>query len=449
MMNWLSLLNPGRLCGKRIEAGSERTAFQVDYDRIVFSASFRRLQDKTQVFPLSGSDFVRTRLTHSLEASCVGRSLGTQIGGRLIAEHPELRTVFHPSETGAVVAAACLAHDIGNPPFGHAGEKAIAHWFKHAPFGCEIISSLKAEGAPIEDFTRFEGNAQGFRVLSRLEYSRNPGGLQLTHPVLAAFMKYPQPSGLEKIPERTSTKKYGFFGDDRGLYLEVANSLGIPSCDEGCRFYRHPLAFLVEAADDICYHVIDLEDGWKMGRVDFDEVMTLLLAVSGLASTKIPSRLKHDREGTVGFLRSVTINALVGQCVDVFIDNEEALLNGEFDAPLTENIKSADTFTRLKDLEIEKVYSGTDVISIEAAGFSVLEKLIEIFLSAVEDAASGSSISARSKTFLKLFPNAEKPYKEMTLYQRVLSVTDYVSSLSDRTAVSLFKRFTGISLPGE
>jgi len=457
-MNWDQLLSKRRL-GKPEEGREDvtRTVFQKDFDRIVFSSAFRRLQDKTQVFPLAQNDYVRTRLTHSLEASCVGRSLGTMVGHELIQLDPALEQCFLPSEVGAIVATACLAHDIGNPPFGHAGEDAIAHWFRHDDAGRRVVSAL-GEGSPEAlDLEQFEGNAQGFRVLTRLQHPEDDGGLQLSCATLAAFVKYPRGSAVAPSPDAgVRAKKHGFFEDDRTAFCEIADETGLVRYSPGQAYARHPLVFLVEAADDICYHVVDIEDGFQMKLLPFDEVRELFSAVTldGVDEARL-AMLRDNPQSQIEYLRAKAIGALVDQVVATFLANLNAIMSGTLAMDLTGTIDRATEFRRLKDVAMDRVYPTREVVLIEAAGFNVLGKLIEMFLTAInEKAQSPHGVSRKTRTLLKLFPPptvSGRPVDpcELDLYRRVLAVTDFVSSMTDRYAVSLFKRLTGISLPGD
>ncbi|MET0093950.1 MAG: dGTP triphosphohydrolase, partial [Sedimenticola sp.] len=286
-MQWSKLLSRKRI-GSSQEPGTStvRTDFQRDFDRIVFSSAFRRMQDKTQVFPLSRVDYIRTRLTHSLEASSIGRSLGTLVGEQIIQRHGLAQN--EASDFGDICAAACLAHDIGNPPFGHSGEDAIRHWAHTGKYGEPRVGVLK--DSEKEDFLSFEGNAQGFRILTRLQNPDNPGGLQLTCATLAAFTKYPRESFLGGSNfNGVSAKKQGFVVEDRERFTEVANEVGLIRRDPSrAIWHRHPLAFLVEAADDISYRVIDIEDGFRLGYFTLDEVMDLFWPM-------IPDRAKQEQ----------------------------------------------------------------------------------------------------------------------------------------------------------
>ncbi|MFA4944471.1 MAG: dNTP triphosphohydrolase [Lentisphaeria bacterium] len=457
-MDWQTLLTRRRLgrSSDRPATDLTRNDFQRDFDRIVFASAFRRLQDKTQVFPLAESDYVRTRLTHSLEASCVGRSLGEMAAAELLRRRPELAELFHPSHLGAIVAAACLAHDIGNPPFGHTGESAIAHWFNHEPAGQAVLARIAAEGGRVADFAGFEGNAQGFRVLTRLQHGENPGGMQLTLPTLGAFMKYPRGAGTEP-PAGTgkSMKKHGFFAADEASFQEVAAGLGLlRRAGPGLAFARHPLAFLVEAADDICYHVADLEDGFRLKLLAEEEVAELLAAV-------IAEPARRDCGGRRGaarveLLRARAIGSLVEQVAAAFVEHHDALLSGGHDEALVEGIAVAPAFARLFETALAKVYPARQVLEIEVAGFSVLGRLIELFLAALDDLAaarrSGGKVRLKTDRTLKLLPSQFFAVAEIATssqYARTLAVTDFVSGMTDRYAVSLFKRLTGISLPGE
>ncbi|MCG8428445.1 MAG: dNTP triphosphohydrolase, partial [Chromatiales bacterium] len=293
-MNWPQLLSRKRLGSDEDPSGTTvRTDFQRDFDRIVFCSAFRRMQDKTQVFPLSRVDYIRTRLTHSLEASSIGRSLATLVGEQIIVRHQ--LDGFEASDFGDICAAACLAHDIGNPPFGHSGEDAFRHWALSAPYGQRRVAVL--QGSEKEDFLNFEGNAQGFRIITRLQNAANHGGLQLTCATLATFTKYPRESWLGGSRfDGVSAKKQGFFAADRELFEEVAEATGMIRREPlRAIWYRHPLSFLVEAADDISYRVIDIEDGFRLGHLSFEEVKALLCPLISFNNTQ-EQRLNRIRD---------------------------------------------------------------------------------------------------------------------------------------------------------
>ncbi len=451
-MNWLQLLSRKRLGAEMPPStSSTRTDFQRDFDRIVFSSAFRRMQDKTQIFPLSKIDYVRTRLTHSLETSSVGRSLGTLVGEQIIGRH-RLES-YEASDFGDICAAACLAHDIGNPPFSHAGEDAIRHWATEADYGKRRVAIL--DGAEREDFLAFEGNAQGFRILTRLQSRDNRGGLQLTCATLAAFTKYPRESWMgDDYSNGVSTRKHGFFAQDRELFEQVATEAGLIRRDPMRSVWsRHPLAFLVEAADDICYRVIDIEDGFRLGHISFDEAYELYWPVLR-DPEKQAARLKRigGRKEKVEFLRAKVINEAIQQTRDCFLDNEEAILSGEFDRPLLSCIPRANELKALKDLARQRIYCAPEVVEVETAGFEVISELLERFIKVLDDIAQNADkATPKSRMTLYLIPEQfigpERTPSEDT-YTRLLKLTDFVAGMTDSYAVSLYKKMTGISLPG-
>jgi len=451
-MQWVRLLSRKRL-GSDVAPDTSllRTDFQRDFDRIVFSSAFRRMQDKTQVFPLSRVDYIRTRLTHSLEAASIGRSLGTLVGEQIIKRHGLEQ--LEVSDFGDICAAACLAHDIGNPPFGHSGEDAIRHWARTADYGRRRVAVLR--GSEQEDFLGFEGNAQGFRILTRLQNPDNPGGLQLTCATLAAFTKYPRESCLSggRYPG-VSARKHGFVAEDLELFTEVADTVGLLKRDEShAIWYRHPLAFLVEAADDISYRVIDIEDGFRLGYFTLDEVLELYCAV-------LPERARQDQrlrrikddKGKVEFLRAKVINEAVGQTITCFLDHEQDILNGRFDEPLLSQLPARGPMGQLVQVARERIYNAPEVVGIQTAGFQVIGELLERFSQVLDDLAEqGDGASARSRMTVKLISNqfiGPTGQPSHHTYTRLLKLTDYVSGMTDSFAVSLYKKITGISLPG-
>lgn len=449
-MDWIKLLSRKRLGQSQVEYNPMRAPFQRDFDRIIFSAAFRRLQDKTQVHPLSESDYVRTRLTHSLETSCIGRSLGEIVGAEVIKMN-NLKNV-HQSEFGSIVANACLAHDIGNPPLGHSGEDAIRHWFKHSEIGKDIIEQLNQPEQ--HDFLEFEGNAQGFRVLSRLQSPDNFGGMQLTCATLAAYTKYPRESlidGEESDLKRKSAKKFGFFQQDKILFTDVAEEVGlIPIKKEFAWWCRHPLAFLVEAADDITYSVIDFEDGYRLGYISFSEVKEVLSHFLNGAELDHLNKIKSENE-RVEYLRAKTINDLILNVTKIFIENHDKLLIGKFDDSLISKTDNHDLVKKMKKISSEKAYCARNVLEIEAAGFQVLGNLIEYFIIAANDVANNlSHASEKSKKILQLVPShflSDERKPDNDLYFRLLKITDFVSGMTDSYSVSLYKKISGISLP--
>jgi dGTPase len=453
-MNWKQLLSSKRLGKEKPEIiALGRSPFQQDYDRIVFSSAFRRMQDKAQVFPLAANDYVRTRLTHSMEVSCIGRSLGAG-AGVFICENNDVGDI-QPSDVGAVVAAASLAHDIGNPPLGHSGEEAIRHWFCNSELAEEMKRNMTAkEQADIE---RYEGNAQGFRVLSRLQMPDNKGGMQLTCATLGAFTKYPVESFSSSLPPGVASKKFNFFQLDRELFAEVAETTGlIEMAGEDFAWCRHPLAFLVEAADDMSYRIVDFEDGHILGIIDYHDIKELFLSI-----------IKKDRIGDVvekldgperkiEFLRAKALGTLVGEVIDAFKDNHDAMLAGEFESSLIDVIPSAAALEEIQRRSVKDVYTYRRAVEIEAAGFELTEGLLDAFVYAVNDVAlakrKGGKGSYRSRKLLQLIPerycDVSDPGWLESDYVRLMNILDYISGMTDSYAVSLFKKIKGISLPG-
>jgi len=450
-MRWDKLLSTIRQGKQGQEQGSVgRSDFQRDYDRIVYSSAFRRLQDKAQVFPLAKSDFVRTRLTHSVEVSCVGRSLGTEIGLKLRSK-ASLHDPLVPSDVGDIVAAACLAHDIGNPPFGHTGEAAIAEWFRDSKAGREVLKGLSPNERA--DFEKFEGNAQGFRILTRLQNHQNPG-LQLTYSTLAAFTKYPRDSPIvRKSLPGVSWKKHGYFQSEKPFFEEVARGVGLLSMDANASAWtRHPLAYLVEAADDICYRINDWEDGFRLKHVSQTETEERLEAI--FPGGKLPSKLDRifSPEDRVAYLRAKAINELIEQAVTFFMQQEEVILRGGLPIPLIEGIPSAKPLSDIYKDSKTKIYKAKEVLEIEVPGFTVLGGLLEVFLGAVNEVAvkGEKEASTKSKTILQIVPPqflAGNRLPDESPYVRTLQVTDFVSGMTDSFAVALYKQITGISLP--
>lgn len=447
-MEWSTLLSAKRLRAGFDDPDEARTPGLRDMDRIVFSSAFRRLQDKTQVFPLPMSDYVRTRLTHSIESCSVGRSLGALVGKEIIKRH---RLSFAPMEFGITVGVACLAHDIGNPPFGHSGEDAIQHWFRTSPLASELLAQMNERQR--NDFLFFEGNAQGFRILTRLQNADSDGGLQLTCSTLAAFTKYPRESsaaGDDRLPEGASTKKHGFFQSEKEHFDEVANTVQLaPRPHQSKCRARHPLAFLVEAADDICYRVIDFEDGFRLGAVSYEEIRDSFLLIMNNDAT-VTQRLDNIAENhdKVGYLRSRVIDTLARQAAQVFLDHESSILNGTFDEPLIGRIPASAPLEQVKKKSKARVYSAQMVLDVEAAGFEVIGGLLENFVYASKEVATRgeNAASARSKKYLQLLPSRYRSIEEDP-YKRLLGITDYIAGMTDSFAVALYKKIRGISLP--
>lgn len=449
MMDWKNLLKTGRFDPKKSSgsiADHSRSEFEKDYDRIIFSAPFRNLQDKTQVFPLPENDFVHTRLTHSLEVSSVGRSLGKSTGEYLLVKYPELKNQgLNPSDIGAIVAAASLTHDLGNPPFGHAGEEAISDFFKFHPYGQVWQRHVRPD--EWKDLCQFEGNAQGFRLL----VSKN-SGLKLSYATLSAFAKYPRPAQVYTTdPQRRSQKKYGFFADQVNDYQYIARILGIEKEKNEC-WYRHPLAFLVEAADDICYNIIDLEDGCTLGLVNLEETIGLLAQIirERYDAKKLEEYPTFAQK--LAILRAMAINQLIHECSKAFQSREEEILSGNFDQALTEIIPSAAALSKINEVSVEKIYRSLPVLEKEAAGFQVLEGLLDVFSRALNHKFYQTDLySGKDKSILRLLP-ADFPLvgwgERVNPYPMLRLLVDFISGMTDKYALSLYRRVKGIALPG-
>ena len=443
---WEKLLSSERLGAGKAPGTAERTAFQQDHDRIVFTSAFRRLKDKTQVFPLSKSDYVRTRLTHSLEASCVGRSLGAVVGREIIARHG-LKDV-ESGDFGAIVAAACLAHDIGNPPFGHAGEDAIREWFRTSG----LLERHDFTPAQRADFERYEGNAQGFRIVSRLQSPANPGGLQLTSAVLATFTKYPRPSAVNAELPGKSGKKFGFFQQDADNFARVAQATGLIERLSGKAWRRHPLAFLVEVADDTCYLIVDLEDAAKLGFVPYRDAECLLADLAGNSVSGGRLDRLHDPKERIEYLRAKAIGRLLESAAAVFLENETAILDGEFDEELLEQSPVAVPLQAVLKLAKETIYTARPALEIETAGFEVLGALLGLFTDAVEAAAGveGTRFTTRERMLMKLLPTqflGHHGEPDPDPYVRLLQVAVFVAGMTDSYAVDMFRKLKGFDLP--
>ncbi|MBN7814384.1 dGTP triphosphohydrolase [Algoriphagus pacificus] len=447
-MKWEKLLARGRFGDTPgfIPTQIVRSEFEVDYDRIIFSAPFRNLQDKTQVFPLPEQAFVHTRLTHSLEVSSVGRSLGKAAGEFLLEKYPNLqKSGISAYEVGAIVAAAALTHDIGNPPFGHAGEEAISDFFKFHPAGKCWDSHVRSE--QWADLCNFEGNAQGFRMLVSKSY-----GLKLTYATLAAFTKYPRPSFIpHRDIARRSQKKYGFFINQLADFEQMGSFLGMEKSSPEC-WLRHPLAFLVEAADDICYSIIDLEDGCTLGLVSFEETVKLLAPI--LKDKFDPKKLKEPRTNSqnLGALRAIAIGELIKETVEVFAQYEESMCKGNFDKALTDIIPSAKALQEITSVSVQKIYRSKVVLEKEAAGFQVLEGLLSVFSQALyHQFYNPERFSGQDKSILRLLPE-DFPLKgwgaEVNPYPLLRSLVDFISGMTDKYALNLYRRVKGISFPG-
>lgn len=443
MMEWRKLLSTRRLG----EAGRDplspaRDPFQKDFDRIVFSSAFRRLQDKTQVHSLPESDYVRTRLTHSLEVASVGRSLGTTVGQH-IDQRGAAPTGITAAEFGHIVAAAGLAHDIGNPPFGHFGEATIRAWFQDDPLGRRLIADLPI--AQQSDLLGFEGNAQGFRLLARLQHRRDYGGLRLTFATLGAYTKYPRAAHLGDravVAGDVGASKFGFFQAEDALFDAVAHEVGLlrgggPAEPYWC---RHPLAFLVEAADDICYHIVDLEDGFKLGRITFEEAEHHLVRLAGERGNRSEGLISGARK--IADLRAKAIGQLVDQAAAAFLDRIQQILDGSYRGELLAETSAQPVLAEIMALVEKRLFETAERYENEISGAKAITTMLASFAGAffeLEQAVTGGPAAPAADALLaELFPKIDFPLTDR--YRWLLAITDYVSGMTDSYALSQYQK---------
>lgn len=436
-MHWEQLLSLRRQGdkGKRLrkEQDDTRLGFEVDYDRIIFSSAFRSLQDKTQVIPLSKTDFVHTRLTHSLEVSVVGRSIGRLVGKKIIEKYPYLKEVhgFHMNDFGAIVAAASLAHDIGNPPFGHSGEKAIGEYFK---IGKGQMYKDQLSDKEWQDLVDFEGNANGFSVLTGSRPG-SEGGLRISYATLGAFMKYPKESLPKKPTNAIADKKYGFFQADKLFFKEVAAELGLLPNKTGndLGFERHPLAYLVEAADDICYTIIDFEDGINLGLVSEDYALEYLIKLVKDSIDTSKYKALETKEDRISYLRALAIGSLINDAVSVFLENESLILQGKFPYALMDKSKYKVQMDDIIRLSVKNIYQSREVIEKELTGYQIINSLLDKFITAYTNTLDGNPTNY-DVLLMKILP--EKHHHEKgSLYERLLHICHFVSMLTDGKAL--------------
>lgn len=440
-MNWLQLISNKRLGQEQHSLRhDDRSEFKRDGDRLIYSAPFRRLQNKTQVFPLPGSIFVHNRLTHSLEVSSLGKSLGDDVARRLTDRHPELRgTLFE--EIGTIVQTAGLAHDMGNPPFGHSGEKAIQTFFTEDSGN---FLRHKVSQAFWDDITHFEGNANAFRLLTHQFVGRRKGGFVMTYATLASVVKYPRASSLAG-----DHGKFGFFYSEAPIYEKIADELGIirmSALGEPLRYARHPLVYLMEAADDICYEIMDIEDAHKLKILSFEETRTLML---GFVS---PERREHiiqraadvsDLNEQVAYYRSCAIGELEKECVRVFVENEEAILHGTFGKSLIDYSCPLvhDAYEACVKVAMSRIYRSRDVVDTELAGYKIIYTLMGLFIHAVMNPQH-----AYSRLLLDRV-SSQYEVDSPDTYVRIMAVLDYLSGMTDVFALDLYRKINGESLP--
>ncbi|TGG36765.1 dGTP triphosphohydrolase [Duncaniella freteri] len=442
-MRWDTLISDKRLGLEHYHdpKPGARNDFQRDFDRLVFSSPFRRLQNKTQVFPLPGNIFVHNRLTHSLEVSCVGRSLAREVAIRLRSRYSDDITILDSlSYIGDIVAAACLAHDLGNPPFGHSGEKAIQAYFSEG-----AGRSLRDKLSPKEwdDLTHFEGNANAFRLLTHRFNGRRKGGFAMTYSTLASIVKYPFESSLAG-----SHGKFGFFTSEKDDFIKVADELGMTRLHTGdgeIRYARHPLVYIVEAADDICYEIMDIEDAHKLKILSTDEIIPLLL---GYFDDTRKARIEHvmsnvdDPNERIAYLRSCIIGILVEKCADAFAAHEQEILDGSFSGSLLDHITplEKECYRKCEELSWNKIYCASDVVEIELAGTRIISFLIDELVNAVSDPTLNYS-----RLLLAKVPE-QYEINSPTLYGKIQAILDHISGMTDVYALDLYRRLNGMSL---
>jgi len=457
-MEFHTIYTDKRVGSDKIPTGA-RSGFQRDFDRLIFSSAFRRLQNKTQVFPLPGTAFVHNRLTHSLEVASVGRSLGKMVGERLCAPYKGINEdayEFYKYEFSNVLAAACLAHDIGNPAFGHSGEKAISAYFLERKD--ELI-----EGAPLRQFfsdsewsdlSNFEGNANAVRILTHPFRGRFKGGFGLTYTTVASVLKYPcESSAIDKTAKHR--KKYGFFQTEKSTVEEVCTTLNmIKESSNPLVFARHPFVYLVEAADDICYSIIDMEDAQRLRILSKDEVVTTFMEVIRSLQQKDGDADKTfgyftditDTNEGIAFLRAKVINLLTTHAADVFVERSNAILSGLFNNTLIGAVgERCAALKKVEELSVQKIYAHDSVMQIELAGFNVMSELLQLFVPALLKA----SPSHKDQKILQLIPYQYSEYQETTSnYEKVMSALDHISSMTDEYATEIYRRLKGIVVPG-
>lgn len=442
VMTWDRLINDKRFGLEHYHDSKpgHRSDFQRDFDRLVFSSPFRRLQNKTQVFPLPGSIFVHNRLTHSMEVSCVGRSLAREISIALRGKYAAEPWVSKLDDMGEIVAAACLAHDLGNPPFGHSGEKAISSYFSE---GKGRLLESKLTAGQWNDLTHFEGNANAFRLLTHQFNGRRPGGFAMTYSTLASIVKYPFESSLAG-----AHGKFGFFTSEKDDFIKVADELGmlpVKNSDNAVRYARHPLVYIVEAADDICYEVMDIEDAHKLKIISTEEVLPLFLAFFDDARKAHMERVMgyvDDPNEKIAYLRSSIIGVLVNRCADAFVKNEDEILAGEFKGSLLDHISplERDGYRACEALSWKRIYGASDVVDIELAGTRIISFLMNELVEAVQNPDLNYS-----RLLLAKVPE-QYEIQSPTLYGKLQAVLDHISGMTDVYALDLYRKLNGMSL---
>ena len=436
--------------GNHVQNIVSRTDFQRDFDRIIFSSAFRRLQNKTQVFPLPGSVFVHNRLTHSLEVSSVGRSLGS-LAGEFIVQNFENELTedsknFYLYNLNNVIAAACLCHDIGNPAFGHSGEDAIASFFE------KNESELKPKFTKKEwaDLVNFEGNANAIRILTHKQTGKDEGGTQLTYTTLASIAKYPC-EAIAKKKGHVNRKKFGFFQSEKQTFLNIANATKMMvESEEPTIFKRHPFVWLVEAADDICYNIIDMEDAHRLGIISTSDCENLFMDLIQSVNEKDAKRsaekllLFSNKNERISYLRAKVINALINKSTELYQQHFSEIIDGTLNKALLDIFKSeSESFQEVERFSIEKIYGHRSVVEIENAGYNVMYELLNHFIPPI--IKEKSERKGFEKKALQLI-SSQFIYEDGTVYEKVLGVLDFVSGMTDNFATDLYRKIKGIDI---
>lgn len=452
MDKWESLLSDGRIRSTNKSPEDGRNEFERDYDRIVYSSAFRRLQDKAQVFPLEMGDYVRTRLTHSLEVASLGRSMGVDVARKLVKEkrmNEKYKDSYSDAVFSNILSSACLIHDIGNPPFGHFGETAIQDWFKTF-FQDNLLPELTPEQKL--DFMKFEGNAQAFRILTRLQFLSDEYGLNLSYATLATLMKYPRSANEVGLKRGVSYKKHGYFQSESDQFSKVKAATGMGE-------FRHPLAFLLEAADDIAYSAADVEDGLKKGVINWDQFMSLLESNDSECVTECRKAVKdsYDKYLKVRKFPEPQLNAIqnfricvqsmmLRESLNVFLANIDAILEGQFDEDLIGQSKAKDLYKLLIKIGVNHVYNAKQVLTLEVAGYEVIKGLLDMFVRAMLSENYNKPKTFENRLYQLISPNFRYVFENWTnkdTYAKIQLVTDFVSGMTDFYALDLYQKLSG------
>lgn len=460
-MNWAGLystIRTGDSKDKKTNHDRVRTSFQRDYDRLIFSSAFRRLQNKTQVFPLPRAVFVHNRLTHSLEVASVGRSLGKYVGDAIAEKYhdqPQEFIDFYRYELSSVIAAACLAHDIGNPPFGHSGEYAIRTFFKELDNETKAAIKEQLTERQIKDFELFEGNSNALRILTNNFNERAEGGYKLTYTTLASIVKYPCASheGFDKSTGLISTRKSGFFNSETDIYKDIAETLNIPKTEGYETVYaRHPFVYLTEAADDICYRIIDMEDAHRLDIISLEQIQELFYPFfdepEGYNSREyVHKKVEGLRDGNqkVQYIRARWIGLMTDKLARTFMEHEDELLAGTLQKDLLSCLpeKERELIDRINDFSFKHIYNYKSVVEIEIAGYHVIGGLLKELMQAILHPEKTKSFK-----LLQLVPaQFNISGKRENLYEDILSIVDFISGMTDLYAIDIYRKITGINIP--